>query len=295
LSWGWPRLEINGKQAWHAAGIRNKDRQGYIACKPKCRSAAVRVPQHRRHRTRPQGDLRWPTLAGWERPPTSRLTAEGRGWTILCTGQKGNLARSHKEFGDFNVRMEDKVAGGNSGVYIRCLRTATTWPGVGHRDPRSRRLGEHLQEPKLPVHRQLICHPPASPRVGKARDMERSRSTGGQHYQVIHNDKISMPRRRRTELQRAPRVGYLGLQNTTSRWHSAICRLGPAYGSPKARVVAGEPAVRPKKAGGGKKKGSTPQRFRRQGRAARRLSRSNDRLSRERAAAAATLDGVRIV
>lgn len=123
-------LKINGKQAWAASGL--KERDGWLGFQ-------IEVPNGGQFLLKNIDvvELGYESLfngldmTGWE----GAIGQADECWSVsngllTCSGKKGPWLRSLLEYGDFDFRLDYRVSsGGNSGVYVRVPKD-----GNHHRD-----------------------------------------------------------------------------------------------------------------------------------------------------------------
>lgn len=161
---------------------------------------------------------------GWEASAGDAKTA----WKVadgclVCTGKAGPWLRSREEYGDFELRLEYKVAaGGNSGVYVRV-------PKDGDHHGAGAGIEVQLLDDQAKKHRDLKPYQytgslyaiaPATKHVGKPAGEWNSLSIEcqGKRYRVVHNSELILDAddRSQPELKGRKTTGYLGLQNHRS-------------------------------------------------------------------------------
>lgn len=180
-------------------------------------------------------------LAGWEGAGGNAETC----WTvrdgaITCTGGQGPWLRSREQFGDFNLRLEYKVApGGNSGIYVRVPPNGDhhRWKQNGSPagfevqilDDSARKFGRLKDYQfccslyKLVGPRRRVGNPP-----GEWNTLELNAE--GQHITVVHNGVTvidATPGEIPLLLLRNPK-GHLGFQNHKTEVQYRRIRIGDA-------------------------------------------------------------------
>lgn len=179
-------------------------------------------------------------LSGWtsggENPagkPQSWAVEEG---LLVCTGKKGTWARTTKEYGDFNLRLDYKLqAGGNSGVFLRV-------PADGKHRGTGGGVEVQILDDFAERYKNLKPFQYAGSVYGVAPSTARTgRPVGrwnsleinakGPNYRVIHNGSIIV----NAEVSKFPALeqrllkGFIGLQNHKTRVWFRDIRIGPAF------------------------------------------------------------------
>jgi hypothetical protein len=159
---------------------------------------------------------------------------------LLCTGEKGPWLRSKGQYGDFNLRLEYKLAaGGNSGVYLRVPK------GGAHRgkDAGQKEAGVEIQllddsakqYAKLQPYQfcgSIYAIAPSQDRVGREPGRWNNLEINclDTHYRIHHNGRLIVDANDKDfpELKNRLVKGYLGLQNhSTPVWFRHM-RIGAA-------------------------------------------------------------------
>jgi hypothetical protein len=232
-------LEINGMPAWKAEGLEAP--QGYIALQ-------AEVPgggqfEFRNLRVTELGYeslFNGKDLEGWEGASGEPKCWAVRGGALLCTGEKGPWLRSKGQYGDFNLRLEYKLAaGGNSGVYLRVPK------GGAHRgkDAGQKEAGVEIQllddsakqYAKLQPYQfcgSIYAIAPSQDRVGREPGRWNNLEINclDTHYRIHHNGRLIVDANDKDfpELKNRLVKGYLGLQNhSTPVWFRHM-RIGAA-------------------------------------------------------------------
>ncbi len=246
---------INGKPAWEADGLEID--RGYIGIQveePKGGQFLLRNLTIREDGFASLFDGQ--TLDGWEgagQPAEKCWKVEGG--AITCTGEKGPWIRSAKEYDDFNLRMEYRVApGGNSGVFLRVPAN-----GNHHRkDESAPPAGLEVQVLDDSAKKYSKLKPyqycasiyditGATAHVGNAPDQWNTLelNCNGHHYTIVHNGVMvvdaapaEFPLLKLRKLD-----GFLGLQNHSSRVQFRQLRIGPAFDLSDADEILVKPAA----------------------------------------------------
>jgi hypothetical protein len=232
-------LKINGQLAWKTDGIAAP--HGYIGLQAEVPSGGqfefrdIRITELG-HSSLFNGK----DLAGWEGAGAEPKCWGVRDGGLVCTGEKGPWLRSKQQYGDFNLRLQYKLAaGGNSGVYLRVPH------GGAHRgkDADEKEAGVEVQllddkaAPYAKLQPYQYCGSvyaiaPASQRVGREVGQWNSLEINcdGTHYRVTHNGQLIVDANEKEfpELRNRLLKGYLGLQNhSTPVWFRHV-RIGGA-------------------------------------------------------------------
>ncbi len=232
-------VEINGKAAWTAKGIKTK--VGYVGLQcevPKGGEFEFRniTIEELSHTSLFNGK----DLAGWsgEGAEASACWKVDAG-DLVCTGEKGPWLRTDSEYGDFNLRCEYKIeADGNSGWYVRV-------PKDGNHHRENATLPEAGFEVQIlddlsPKHANLKDYQYGGSLYDIAGAQPKVTQTGawntleidckGQRVAIIHNGVTVVDITDQTHPLLALRKtkGYLGLQNHSTVVRFRHLRIGPS-------------------------------------------------------------------
>ena len=232
-------LQINGKPAYEVAGLKAK--VGYVGFQ-------VEVPLGGQYLIRnvQMTELGFKSLfngkdlTNWEgAEEAAEKCWEVRDGLLTCTGKKGPWIRSAEEYGDFNFRLDYKVAaGGNSGVYVRVPKDGNhhrendTLPGAGFE---VQVLDDHAEQYKTLKDYQYSASvydiAGANPRVSKPAGQWNTLEINchGGAISTAHNGKIVTQVTPETHPISKLRLlkGFLGLQNHSTLVQFRNVRVGP--------------------------------------------------------------------
>lgn len=226
-------LEINGKPAWKADGLKTP--AGYIAIQaevPHGGQFLFRNIQITELGYTSLFDGR--SLSGWEPAGKNDECWKAENGLLLCTGRRGSWLRSAKQYGDFNLRLDYRLKpGGNSGVYIRVPKG-----GQHHGDGAGIEVqildDAHPRYAKLKPYQytgSLYAIVAAEPRVGKPAGQWNTLEIDcrGHRYRVVHNGTVIIRADPKTapDLKKRSLRGFLGFQNHSEEVWFRNLRIGP--------------------------------------------------------------------